>query len=500
MHSRKGVAALAIAIVLGGCAALSSNAAPAGAIVGGGTADASTVPWAVALLRHAQSDPLYAQFCGGTLIASSWVLTAARCVDTMTPSGIDVVSGVTFLTDIQPSDRRTIDRIVVQPRYDAYRDLSDVALLHLAAPATGVPTMPINRSAAAPVVDDTLHTYGWGNMSMDSDAYANDLQTVAVADLAGPTGACGSYTSAQYFSEHMLCAGAADGNGGEDACQGDTGGPLVSTGPNPVLVGVTSARLTCGQAATPGIYARVSSYAAWIDDVMNPAAPKLSVGDVNVPEGDRGDKLAYFRVTMSKRAATTVTVHWTTANYTAIAPSDYTAAAGVVTLAPGQVGAWIPIVVHGDTGREATELFLVRLSGATGGAHITRAQGVGRILDDDVRTSPYVMIGDAYTVEGNDGVQYACATVVLSRPVSTPVMMFYGTVDGTARAGFDYTAASGSLTFAPGTVAKYVTIPVQSDWLHEGGANETFTIHLANVVGPVHVAHSISTVTILNDD
>ena len=59
----------------------------------------------------------------------------------------------------------------------------------------------------------------------------------------------------------------------------------------------------------------------------------------------------------------------------------------------------IAIAVHGDFTIEANEVFSVRLSGATGGAHITRAQGTGRILNDDTHQVPDVMIGDASLVE-----------------------------------------------------------------------------------------------------
>lgn len=69
------------------------------------------------------------------------------------------------------------------------------------------------------------------------------------------------------IEDSMLCAGDING-GGEDACQGDSGGPLVMGDGSRVLAGVVSWGHGCGQPGYPGVYAQVSSYVDWINNIM----------------------------------------------------------------------------------------------------------------------------------------------------------------------------------------------------------------------------------------
>ena len=75
----------------------------------------------------------------------------------------------------------------------------------------------------------------------------------------------------------------------------------------------------------------------------------------------------------------------------------------------------------------------------------------------------------------------AVFTVSLSLTSALTVTVDYGTTDGTATAGSDYTAASGSLTFAPAQTSQTLTVAVSGDTIFEG--NETFTVNLSNAAG-----------------
>src|SRR6184192_2429001 len=91
---------------------------------------------------------------------------------------------------------------------------------------------------------------------------------------------------------------------------------------------------------------------------------------------------------------------------------------------------------------------------------------------------PSLSIGDATVVEGSSGTVAATFQVGLSAPVPQTVTVDYATADGTATAPSDYTAKSGTLTFAPGETTKNVTVLVNGDLLPE--SDETFSVNLSN--------------------
>ena len=100
-------------------------------------------------------------------------------------------------------------------------------------------------------------------------------------------------------------------------------------------------------------------------------------------------------------------------------------------------------------------------------------------------------------VEGNAGTVNADVTVTLTGESRNPITVDYATVDGTAVAGTDYIAASGTLTFEPGAVSKTITIAVMSDTAVE--RNESFLLKLSNATGG-GLADAAARVTIVDDD
>src|SRR5205807_607517 len=128
-------------------------------------------------------------------------------------------------------------------------------------------------------------------------------------------------------------------------------------------------------------------------------------------------------------------------------------------------------------------------------ATIARAQGVGTIPNDDPQ--PSLSIGSASVTEGNSGTTPMTVTVFLSAASGRTVTVNYATADGTATAGSDYTATSGTLAFAPGETSKTVAVTVLGDTSLE--ADETFGLALS---GPVNakLARASATGTIRNDD
>jgi hypothetical protein len=119
-----------------------------------------------------------------------------------------------------------------------------------------------------------------------------------------------------------------------------------------------------------------------IDNDSPPLTPSLSINDVRVVEGDTGTRTATFTVTLANPNSNVVTVQYATKNGTATAGVDYIATSGMLTFNPGTTTQPINVTIIGDTIIEANETFFVNLFNPTN-ATITRAQGVGIIIDDD---------------------------------------------------------------------------------------------------------------------
>ena len=127
------------------------------------------------------------------------------------------------------------------------------------------------------------------------------------------------------------------------------------------------------------------------------AAPSFAINNVSREEG-----LALtFTVTKSGATAFTHNVSYATANGSAVAPSDYTAASGVLSFTAGQTSRTITIASVEETVIEPNETFRVNLSNATGGATIADSQGVGTIITDDVNLPP-VASNDSASGDVND--------------------------------------------------------------------------------------------------
>src|SRR5262249_39912660 len=134
------------------------------------------------------------------------------------------------------------------------------------------------------------------------------------------------------------------------------------------------------------------------------------------------------------------------------------------------------------------------LSGATS-ATIQDAQGVGTITNDDA--SPALAVNDVTVTEGDSGATNAVFTVSLVGATELPATVSFATADATAIAGSDYTSATGTLSFAPGTATQLVTVAVLGDTLDE--PNETFSVNLSAPTSAT-IADPQAVGTILDND
>ena len=169
-----------------------------------------------------------------------------------------------------------------------------------------------------------------------------------------------------------------------------------------------------------------------------------------------------------------VTVDFETVDGTAEAGSDYTAASGTLTFTVGETTQTISVATLDDTVPEVEEGFTVVLSNPSG-AGLEDDTGEGTITDDDV---PALAIDDAPAVVEGGTAEFV---VRLSEVSSLAVTVDFETVDGTAEAGSDYTAASGTLTFTVGETTQTISVATLDDTVPE--AEEGFTVVLSNPSG-----------------
>lgn len=223
--------------------------------------------------------------------------------------------------------------------------------------------------------------------------------------------------------------------------------------------------------------------------------PALSVGDMSFVEGDSGISYIAFAISLSTPAtqpvAVTYTVHHVTTN-----AGDVKVKSGTLSIPAGKLSESFQMQAFADTTQEPNETFAVTLSDPVNAA-LADPNGVGTIIDDDPGIGKRIAIGDASVTEGNAGLRELRFMITRSSAWKNPVTVSFATGGGTADAGKDYAARSGTVSIQSGKTSAIVTIDIKGDAVPE--PDQTFNITLSNPSSGV-ISRATAVGTILNDD
>ncbi len=190
------------------------------------------------------------------------------------------------------------------------------------------------------------------------------------------------------------------------------------------------------------------------------------------------------------------TVAYTTSDGSARSGDDYQARSGIVVFASGQAARTITVPIVHDTLDEADETFSLALADAQDAQLGTLADATVTIVDDDAGG---VVQLTALVFRVNEAGRARVITVQRTLGAASNVTVDYVTSDGTAAAGADYSAMSGTLTFGAGQLTGRIVVPILNDLAVEG--NETFTLQLGNPTGGARLGtRTTGTVTIVDNE
>ncbi|RWS14133.1 trypsin-1-like protein, partial [Dinothrombium tinctorium] len=235
-------------------------------VVGGTPAVAGNHPWHAYILKNRK------QHCGGTVIDTEWVLTAAHCIFGVNEPLVVLVGSYHYSNAYNKGRFHHIRQAVLHPDFNPLIAFhSDIALLRVKPPIQYTSGDRTGRGAVIPVClpaqnQEFPNTYarvsGYG-LTREKGVPSRMLKTVQVTILN--KSACRVYTGVRKFREdRMICAG--NPSGGRDACQGDSGGPLnIMYNDRVYQIGIVSFGEGCGRSRYPGVYTKVAHFRNWID-------------------------------------------------------------------------------------------------------------------------------------------------------------------------------------------------------------------------------------------
>lgn len=250
-------------------------------IIGGQQVEQGGYPWLVALTYNFDQDLFQRQFCGASIIADTWVLTAAHCLfdsrgEVLTVNDFKVAINAANLEDPEASEL-PVTNFFIHPSYNhsANNPHSDIAVLELAT-SSGITPVKLSTKPSDVLTGLQATVIGWGATDISDEqnplfpvwSHSVDVPIVSLDVCNAPQ----SYANSIY--ENQLCAGYIEG--GRDSCIGDSGGPMVVTFEGEVQqAGVVSFGYGCAQPNFYGVYSDVPYFIGWINQYVFVGEPEF---------------------------------------------------------------------------------------------------------------------------------------------------------------------------------------------------------------------------------
>merc|ERR1712048_474802 len=234
-------------------------------VVGGKTANAHSWPWQIGLHRYGRF------ICGGSVVNSRWVVTAAHCIHRRSASEFTVKLGDHNRNVDEGEQTIKVKRIIAHPRYGRLN--YDIALLELESPVKfGKHVQPVCLPAQGtkPAVGTKCYITGWGKTRHPGGSHyilqqlGMKVQDKAVCDRKN--------SKYQRISDQMLCAANPEVSANQSGCHGDSGGPFVcenSDGSWTLHGAVSWGSPRCDVKDAFTVFARVAVFRNWIDKYIN---------------------------------------------------------------------------------------------------------------------------------------------------------------------------------------------------------------------------------------
>jgi len=426
---------------------------------------------------------------GGSIVYTASLTHAAQSAVT-----VDLSNGAT-ITIAAGASSGTVS--VPAPADDVYVDAGTVSATISNASGGNFESLVRDPAAATTAVTDTPNTTTLsltgaativeGNSGSYTVSLTSPAQTAVTVNLAySGTATNGSdYSGVATVTIPAGASSASFNIATIDDALADSGETLV----------VSVASATGGNFEALVVSGSAGSVTTTIVDEPVPDTVLVSlIGPASVAEGAA---TTAYTVTLAQAAVTPVTVNLSYGGTATGGGIDYTGVVSV-TIPAGSTTATFTLPTTADGLDEPNETVVVSLGSISGGgfeaiaAHPTNNSVTTTIVDGDA--APSLAIND---ITVNEAAGTATFTVTLSAVSGQTVTVNYGTANVTASAGSDYTATTGTLTFAPGVVTQTITVPIVNDSVAE--PTETFNVLLSGAVNAT-VAGATGVGTIVDND
>jgi secreted trypsin-like serine protease len=236
------------------------------AVIGGNFSPIFRYPYMVTVKFKWSGNAKHTHTCGGSLIAPDIVLSAAHCYEASWGNPKVVVGDHDLTSSDDAGEEFDAKVLAIHPEYSSFFITSDIMLFQIINGQVSThPPVRLNKDPSVPVANQKVDVIGWGTIDPQGQIGTDVLKETQLE--AVPQDRCLQFGSSKIHGPDIICAADLDGKVDEDACEGDSGGPLIIKGANftqDVQIALVShGPFPCAQ-PSPGMYTGISYFYEWI--------------------------------------------------------------------------------------------------------------------------------------------------------------------------------------------------------------------------------------------